>query len=296
MRYNLLLGLFLLISITAVAQAPWRAKLFVHFKDSNNKIITDTVWFGCDSLGDIGYQAGLDIIDTNLHYNHVYSADNIIKKQYGTDCANLKTNIIGFKKKISLFRFFAFGQPISISWDTMDFRYFDTAYRLSSIDIIALNGYIHALDGGSWGIASDSYITIGNKYYYQGFNFNPIDSVKIFPESLLSDCYNNSNGFSFDVKIYMGWWDFTGISEILKTDYLYIYPNPFNDKIFFEKSTLETIELKIFSSEGYVEYTQNVMANKTTIDTENLKPGIYFIQLSNYNTNQKYKPFKLIKI
>jgi hypothetical protein len=296
MRYNLLLGVFLLIGLTTFAQAPWRAKVFVHFKDSNNKIVTDTVWFGCDSLGDVGYQPGLDVIDTNLQWNHVYSVDNIIKTQYNTDCANLKRNIIGFKKKQSSFRFYAIGNPVSMSWDTMDFRYFDSTYRLSNIDISAINGYVHALDGKGWGIGGDLYKKFGNNYSYQGFWCNTIDSIKVLPEALITGCNYTSNGFVFDVKIYSGWWDFTGLKEIFITNFLNVYPNPFFDKLFLEKNTAEPIEITIISSEGKIEHTQNITSNKTEIDTEKLKPGIYFIYISNNNTNQNYKPLKLIKI
>jgi hypothetical protein len=293
MRYNLLLGFFL-VSITTFAQAPWRAKLFVHFKDSNNNIVTDTVWFGCDSLGDMGYQAGLDIIDTNLQYNHIYSTDNIIKTQYGTDCANLKTNIIGFKKKESSFTFYAIGNPISMSWDTMDFRYFDSTYRLSLIEIRPVNGYVNGIDGLYYTIAQDNYYIIGGKYIYNRFRMSK-DSIRLLPESLLDECNFSKMIFSFSINIYMGWLN-VGYRE--ESNYMngIFYPNPFSSKIFIEQAILEPMELTIFSSEGKIEYTHNIISNKTAIDTEDLKPGIYFIQLSNSITNQNYKPIKLVKI
>ena len=123
----LLFGLF--FSLNVQAQKPWRAKLFVHFLDSNNQIVTDTVWFGADSLGDAGYQPGLDVIDTNLQWNKVYSSDELIKVQCNTDCANLKVNIEKFTKNITL-DFFCLGNPVSISWDTLDFFYRDSIYPL----------------------------------------------------------------------------------------------------------------------------------------------------------------------
>ena len=81
MKLKILLCLMLLSSVCS-AQPPWRAKLFVHFLDSNNQIVTDTVWFGCDSLGAEGFQSGLDVIDTSLQWNKVYSADELIKTKF----------------------------------------------------------------------------------------------------------------------------------------------------------------------------------------------------------------------
>jgi hypothetical protein len=294
MRYNLLLGVFLLIGLTTFAQAPWRAKLFVHFKDSNNKIVTDTVWLGCDSLGDVGYQPGLDVIDTNLQWNHVYSADNMVKTQYNTDCANLKRNIIGFKKKQSSFGFYAIGNPVSMSWDTMDFRYFDSTYRLSLIEIRPVNGYVNGIDGLYYTIAQDNYYLIGGKYIYNRFRMSK-DSIRLLPESLLAECYFSQMIFSFSINIYMGW---LNVGYNKESNYIngIIYPNPFSNKIFIEQSIQEPMEAIIFSSEGQIEYRQNIISNKIAIDTEGLKPGIYFIQLSNNNTNHNYKPIKLIKI
>jgi len=81
MKIKILLCLMLLSSVCS-AQAPWRAKLFFHFLDSNNTIVTDTVWFGCDSLGDIGFQQGLDVFDTIVKPNKVLGFDSLVQIQY----------------------------------------------------------------------------------------------------------------------------------------------------------------------------------------------------------------------
>ncbi len=96
--------LTLCIVQTAAAQPPWRARLYVHFKDSNNTILSDTVYFGLDSLGGDRLQVGLDVIDTNVLQNKVYSSDALIKQQFNTDCANLKTNILSLIPLIKQFQ------------------------------------------------------------------------------------------------------------------------------------------------------------------------------------------------
>jgi hypothetical protein len=208
------------------AQAPWRAKLFVHFKDSTNKIVTDTVWFGCDSLGDVGFQPGLDIIDTNLKYNHVYASDDLVKARFNADCANLKKNIHGFRKKESSFKFYAIGNPISMSWDTMDFKYFDSTYRLSYIEIKPQNGYVNGIDGKFYVIAGDNYYLINGQYVFDKFCMFK-DSIILLPESFLTECNFSKLIFSFNINIYMSWRWVSGIDDPIELEEPKVYPNPF---------------------------------------------------------------------
>ena len=56
----LLIGTLLFtITNSTQAQTPWRAKIIGHFWDHDSQaVFLDTLWFGCDSLGDEGYQQG----------------------------------------------------------------------------------------------------------------------------------------------------------------------------------------------------------------------------------------------
>lgn len=286
----------LMLSSLLQAQPPWRAKLFVHFLDSNNQIATDTVWFGCDSLGAEGYQVNLDSLTTKLQWNKVYCADDVVKNQFSTDCANLKQNIIGFKKQKSSFRFYAFGKPISMSWDTLDFRYFDSSFKLSNIDILPVNGFVHEIDGKGWGIGGDSYVKIGNNYYYQGFSCNKIDSIRVLPETLINGCNITSDGFVFDIEIYIGWWDFTGFDDLFAASSVTAYPNPFNNKIFIENDSpnFKTEKVAMYDINGN-EIISSVLAGKNEMETSEIKPGLYFLYILNdqpINT----KPIKMIKL
>nr|MCU0423344.1 hypothetical protein [Bacteroidia bacterium] len=41
--------------LSTQAQIPWRAKIIGHFWDHDSQaVFLDTLWFGCDSLGDEG--------------------------------------------------------------------------------------------------------------------------------------------------------------------------------------------------------------------------------------------------
>jgi hypothetical protein len=301
MKHSLLLLIvanFVLCSIKSSAQAPWRAKLFVHFLDSNNQIVTDTVWFGCDSLGAEGYQEGLDVIDTNLQWNKVYSADDLIKAQYNTDCVNLKTNIREFNTdrfKGITFLFYCIGNPISMSWDTSNFIYqIDSTYRFSSARINSKNGYVYAIDAKEYLICADRYTRINNEYFYDGFEFES-DSIRIIPESLIPECKINS-AFSLEVKLLMGWHQFTGIDKYYLTNQLITYPNPFNDKLFIESNiNQQKYNYSIISLQGIEQLQGTIHADKQEIDTNQLAPGIYFMQLYEDNTLIS-KTYKIIKL
>ncbi|MCG9879784.1 MAG: T9SS type A sorting domain-containing protein [Bacteroidia bacterium] len=292
-----LTNLLLVITLFSNAQAPWRAKLFVHFLDSNNQIVTDTVWFGCDSLGAEGFQPGLDVIDTNLQWNKVYSADEIIKSQFNTDCANMKTNIIGFKKKESSFKFYAIGNPISISWDTLDFMYFDTIYRLSYTEIRTANGYINNIDQRYYNVTEDNYKIIGGQYIFNGFWVNPNDSVKLLPESLHGACVFSNYAFEFNINLIMGPRFINGIYELVQQGVLNVYPNPFSNKLMvYQIGTADFSEIILYDMHGKELFKKPLENDVTLFDTANLPAGIYYMTFMQNNNSKLYKPFKLIKL
>jgi hypothetical protein len=296
MKPKLLFFLLLLITFIGNAQPPWRAQLFVHFYTDSGRIVTDTVWFGCDSLGAEGYQEGLDVIDTNLQWNKVYSADDLIKAQYNTDCANLKTNIRGFKKKESYFTFYAIGNPVSMSWDTLDFMYFDSTYRLCLVEIRPLNGYIASIDRKYYEVAGDSYSIINGQYIYRGFWINRFDSVEVIPESRNNGCTFSRRVFEFRLNIYMGWQDFTGLEELIANGVLSIYPNPFSNSITIRNtSDVQFNEAVLYNMQGEVILKENLNNELTSINTSHLAQGIYYLCL-NGNKTQYAKPIKLIKL
>lgn len=292
-----LIVVFTLIVNVSNAQPAWRAKLFLHFLDSNNKIVTDTVWFGCDSLGDIGYQPGLDRIDTNLKYNHVYSSDDLIKTQYKTPCANLKQNIIGYHKGESTFKFYAVGNPVSISWDTMDFKYFDTTYRLNYVAIKSINGDIRSIDQQLYIIALDNYTNFGGHYSYKGFKIYN-DSLRIYLASLSSACSYSDHIFEFVININMGWLNLGLVDQTTSNISYKIFPNPFNEVIKFDQtnSAKKISSVRIYNVDGKLELEQKDIANLSEIETTSFRSSIYIIYFYDDNSNQILSPVKLIKL
>jgi hypothetical protein len=293
----LFLLFMMLFSLGSNAQKPWRAKLFVHFLDSNNQIVTDTVWFGTDSLGDVGYQPWLDVIDTNLQRNKVYSSDELIKTQYNTDCANLKVNIIKFKKRENTFKFYAFGNPVALSWDTTDLKYYDSSFTITYLDIIAYNGYIFDIDRYIFRIIKDSYTMVNGDYEYVGSTVSEIDSIRIIREMRQgSICRTKNEFFEFDINFIMGLRFDVGIAEINPLPELIVYPVPFNNFLNIEnKIGNKLLKIKIYDLTGRLVFEAPLNNSDIRVDTIYLPSGVYYLKLYDEVTALN-KPLKIIKL
>lgn len=292
----------LILSFTILnAQVPWRAKLFLLYKDSNNKFITDTVWFGCDSLGDYGYQEGLDIIDTTISKNKVLCSDDFIRDEFNTDCANLKVNIRNFQLKSSYFNFYAFGIPYAITWDSSDFKYFDTTFRLGAITINALNGGLNGLDVKKYLIGGDVYQLVNDSLVYVRSKYKQ-DTVVIFREgNHVSECSDTLPVFKFQIEIFMG--AFTlGIQDIYacNTDQWTLYPIPFQDYLTVKpNSGAKSVDIKV----GIYDMSGNLLKEEyldqsdlPRIDTKEIISGIYLVRIYDKYNNSVIVSSKVIKL
>ena len=74
-----------------------------------------------------------------------------------------------------------------------------------------------------------------------------------------------------------------------------LYPNPFSNTITINasKQVDKVVKIEIFSTNGVL--VNSIVADNdiTTVDTNNLAKGMYFIRLSSYNGNHIVK--KMIK-
>ena len=87
-----LLSIALLLVSAASAQPSWRA----HIVTQHPNGLTDTIVIGCDSLGDIGLQPGLDVEDSDLSPPIAIGAyDASIGSSL--NCVNLSTDIRKFQ-------------------------------------------------------------------------------------------------------------------------------------------------------------------------------------------------------
>lgn len=271
----LLIGTFLFtITNSTQAQTPWRAKLFVHFLDSNNKIVTDTVWFGCDSLGDIGYQQGLDIFDTAVTQNKVLGFDSLVQIQYKTGCANLKQNVKQLKKGVTDFTFYAFGRVVAMSWDKLDFLYNpDTLHWLTFAYLISKNSYLRVFDNNE----ADICYLVGTT-----LKFALYDSIRAFGEGMLPlECNYQSKITHLRLLVNFGYYDSSIGLKKSSLNGADIYPNPVNRILHVSFNKLFSGVLQVITPLGFQVMSQDINASDySEIDLSSLSNGLYYINFT----------------
>lgn len=272
MRTKLLsLSLMLVYSFVSNAQQPWRAKLFVHFLESNNQIITDTVWFGCDSLGNIGYQEGLDVFDTTYAPNRVLGFDSLVQIQRHTDCVNLKQNVKSFNIGLVEFNFYAIGNVIGVSWDTADFKYDDPVYKLRGAWISSKNAYLKDIDAYEYVFYNE--LRPSDKFSK--------DSIKVVPNGhLANECSFPALVVHFNLEVALGYKNI-GIAEALKSGIEYTsFPIPTHDflNINFRSTSEHTVQ--ITNKLGKVVLILNLPERENVINMESLPGGVYYMTLT----------------
>ena len=283
--------LYLVFVQLVFAQKPWKAKLFIHFLDSNNKAVTDTIWFGLDSLGDEGYQEGLDVFDTVGSVNKILSHDSLVQNQFNTDCGNLKYNIKKMKYGETRFDFYAMGRIISMSWDTTDFLYDDTlnSIYLSYSILTPQNGYIRGIDAENFYMLSR----------YKNKRYNLRDSVFVINESPLFYCNRQYRAFGFSLTVaFVKELSNLSVKQTEETNFL-IGPNPLKDNVnisFKNEAFHNKLNLKVHTISGKLvkETYLSVNDGDANIDLADLDQGIYILSIED-ETNRKVTYHKIIK-
>ena len=273
---NVLTILLFLLSLNLFAQAPWRAKLYVHFNLGFNQSITDTIWFGCDSLGNEGYQEGLDQLDTIFNENKVFFEDAIVKNQLGLNTPyNLNTSIKGFKNGEITFNVQTFGPTESLSWDTLDFFYDSSLYHLSSVFIKCFGCNLDA-----WEI--EEFIIMG-RHPNEPIQFSDYDSIGVL------------GGADARFNIVVKFRDTaTGLTEKNGMANNVFIQNPvINDKLEVTFLQNKYNGVSIYNQLGQLVWQQTITQSKHVWDVSTLPNAIYFISF-NDNTQQT-KPIKLLK-
>lgn len=107
-------------------------------------------------------------------------------------------------------------------------------------------------------------------------------------------CVQNQHGFPIvDYLFYDCYYSLSGIDNQISTqNQIKVYPNPFNDIIQIEyNKDIQTV--KISNVSGIILKTLKVNSNLISIETKDLKSGMYFIEIT---TNNQIINRKLLKI
>jgi hypothetical protein len=233
---------------TSYAQIPWNAKIMLH---SLNGYV-DTLWIGCDLLGDAGYQAGLDIIDTTyVTKGGIWGYDSAIPVG---NCFNLQKDIKNFVSGFQTFNIqvadTTFDQPLIYDYlfiDTNDYIYDDGDFKITSVYLKCENGYIYFID-------------LTDIYLYVGFepNYPPAflsDSIPLIFEPNSFDCLP-INDFQMTLKLEIGFNYYLGISGYStdKTE-ASLFPNPTHG-LFTIKTKNQLSNITILNQVGVIVYAE----------------------------------------
>lgn len=281
MKLKILLCLMLLSSVCS-AQPPWRARLFVHYsEDPTGKVITDTVWFGCDSLGAEGYQVGLDVVDTIYDQNKTFFSDPLAQSQLGLPSHyNLKTNIKAFNKNgTTSFKLKANGWVFAVSWDTTEFIYEQPDFKLFSAVLKCYDCYLGLWERELYGIFgryTDGTPTFGGR-----------DSIDIL----------QGNGMELEIVLRFKDTSTVGFSEAERKNFVNfeLQENPVTNKVSINFKNNFTGSISLSNNLGQILYTSNIQ-NQTNhnCNIEHLRNGIYYLQISTPEIQSK--PIKLLKL
>ena len=174
---TLLLTFLFLFSVAQ--NNPWNAKFIIHHVGGP----TDTVWFGCDTAADIGFQAGIDEFDTAFNPPiSILAFDSVVNDQFGVDgCVNLRKDIKAFADGAVRFTFYVRTDSVDwprmarISWDTLDFQFKNDSFELTLAFIETTYGYIEGFDSEFYRIyRHDSLVQ-------HHFTNTPVDLIPEFP-------------------------------------------------------------------------------------------------------------------
>jgi|GEM_PF-3461336 hypothetical protein len=300
-----ILTLLLAFATITSAQAPWRAKLYFHFTDSNNSRYTDTLWFGFDQAGDISYQPELDELDTAIRYNRAYINNPLVKSQLNSKCGNMRKDIREFKPRETYFDIFTYGKLDSITYDTIDYIYiYDSTQRISKAFIETYTFDIRGAHRNTHTISRDVWQLLNNQISYYGFLVNSENVLSNFIQHSFidTDCRN----IPFDLTqvnqlalvLYYGWW--VGANEHDKTSLdVKIYPNPSTGLCQLTNLPADQkISLSIKAIDGRVLSQYDLQQNESVIDLSNYEAGVYYVTLTigDKNTNNSNKTIKIYKL
>lgn len=260
----------------AFAQLPWNAKVMLHNPNTGEM---DTVWIGCDENGAIGFQEGLDIIDTLLVNNlGIWSDDTIVN----SDCFNLKKDIRDFITGNKYFDLQLIDSNIGfvpdyIKIDSNEFKFDDGINTITFAYVKVLEGgYVMAPDVETWGIfyGADTINFPNNPFY--------TDSISIFYESSNNSCISNEiSNMRLQLIVGVNTYVPTGY-PLLRVEKLMIFPNPSGGELFIEHAQ-EYKFFELFSQYGERITEGNLSGSDTfyKINLQEVHQGYYILRLFN---------------
>lgn len=277
----LFLLFMLLFSLGSNAQKPFRFKLIAYFEDvSDFSIHTDTLYFGCDSLGDEGYQDGLDILDTVVKPNSWYFVDTLIRKQLNLNSSvNTKQNIkaFNFNKRVTWETSFN-SSLFAIKFDSTEITYRDQSRYLRNVGI-----YCNGCSISSWNKDYEVFIVNwgddNTGYFFR-------DSIEVLETNYTMNIFCRINDSLL-----------SGLKEE-KIQVNLLSENPVNEYLFLQINNQLKSELILTSVSGSTITKWMIQQNNPLpiqLDFRAIKSGIYYLTIVPTNSEYQKSVLKILK-
>lgn len=307
-------ALFILTTIfcfgaTAQDLSPWNTSFVVSAGG-----YSDTVWFGCDTGGGVGYQEGLDILDTSTFNKplKIVMYDSIVQKELGTGtCGNLKRNIKSFKETKTRYDNNPIGGYYENSFQTefnfyvlLDADVIDTTSRggglYSTLGTITWDKSEFSFENDSFEITHGMIIlnngwfinTLGQTYYDI---FAPVTSgnISVLIDPIDPGCILESSKYeiisSLRLSVKNNLYSTTRfIQSIVETDNVIgkIYPNPSNGNFTIEFNDFKNAYIVISDIVGRSIYKETINdQQKSIIRLYDVLDGLYLLQVYDDESN-----------
>ena len=90
----------------------------------------------------------------------------------------------------------------------------------------------------------------------------------------------------------LNWSAILSTKELVQKNSIQVFPNPFSENVTIQRESFEEIKIELLNSLGQVVHSEHPKSLSTTINTEQLPSGAYFLKVSSTNN---IETFKLIK-
>lgn len=180
MRSIFLAFYFVVFGLSTLAQSSWKTKfVFEYLRDDTSNIrIYDTIYIGLDTLGGLGYQAGLDEYVDSFPDNRAIISDSLFKQQYPNKFLKKSIQKFQLKGPKNVFKVVSKGNLIAIGWDSVGYEFKGSKY-ITSLKLEASGVSLGGWDNNTITYVWESEIWKNSKWisvieapYYFGFTLN----------------------------------------------------------------------------------------------------------------------------
>ncbi|MFY7937602.1 MAG: leucine-rich repeat protein [Flavobacterium sp.] len=251
-------------------------------------VIGNASFFGCTGLTSLSIPSSVTTIDdlafcacTGLTSLSIPSPSTFINYQAFSGCTGLTS--LNLTSPIGIAAFYQCTNLVSVTINTNGFIGTNAFYQCTALTTLTIT----------------SAYGIGDNAFSGCSSLNTVNCYITTPLSISYNVFSGVNVTSCTLNVPLGsetayeatsvWTDFNPINgNLLATDNFVIkdniqlYPNPTKNELFIDMKNLTNTQLEVMDITGKVIFNEYLNSN-STIDTSNLKNGIYLFKLTSDN-------------